>query len=315
MSEQLFNNFNTTLATAYTAGDGHITVASASGAPGSGTFTVAILNTAGTALALLFRVTSVAGAVFTGAAEGADGNAVAGSLVKGAILSAAAIAQIQTDAEAAIVAYQTVQNAGTPLVQRSVINFTGSGVSASDSGGITVVNVAGSSAAGASGLASLAASVGPISNTETQVLSTSLAANALKVGTVIRVVISGQSSATTTGQTQSFNLRVGPNNNNTDGIQATFGTGASATGSSIAFRCELIFTVRTTGVSGTGFGHSSFMQHGTTGVSTVNADAGRVNSAQAINTTILNFIQVTSVNASASGSVTVEECFIELVKA
>lgn len=44
--------------------------------------------------------------------------------------------------------YSTVENAGTPVTQRTTVNFTGAGVSTADSGGKTVVTIAG--AAGAS---------------------------------------------------------------------------------------------------------------------------------------------------------------------
>lgn len=47
--------------------------------------------------------------------------------------------------------YATIQDEGTPLTQRTTINFTGSGVTASDSGGITVVNIPGGSGTGATG--------------------------------------------------------------------------------------------------------------------------------------------------------------------
>lgn len=98
MSEQLANLYSTTLASPYTAGDGHITVSSASGAPGSGTFTVAILTGSPLTSLLLYRVTGVSGTTFSGAAEGADVNAPSGATVLGTILSAAAVAQIKTDA-------------------------------------------------------------------------------------------------------------------------------------------------------------------------------------------------------------------------
>jgi hypothetical protein len=47
--------------------------------------------------------------------------------------------------------YATVEDEGSPLTQRTTLNFTGAGVSASDSGGKTVVNIPGGAGAGASG--------------------------------------------------------------------------------------------------------------------------------------------------------------------
>ena len=42
--------------------------------------------------------------------------------------------------------YQTVESGGTPLTQRATMNFTGAGVSVTDSGGKTVVDIAGGGA-------------------------------------------------------------------------------------------------------------------------------------------------------------------------
>ena len=96
--EQLANLYSTTLAAPYVAGSLAITVTSATGAPSIGTFSLTILDASTGDVILIFRVTSVAGPVFTGAAEGPDSNAASASVVVGTILSAAAIAQIKTDA-------------------------------------------------------------------------------------------------------------------------------------------------------------------------------------------------------------------------
>ena len=97
MSEQLANLYSTTLAASYVAGSGAITVASTTGAPISGTFSLTILDASTGDVILIFRVTSVSGSVFTGASEGPDTNAASGSVVVGTILTAAAITQIKSD--------------------------------------------------------------------------------------------------------------------------------------------------------------------------------------------------------------------------
>lgn len=97
MSEQLADLYSTTLASPYTAGDLAITVTSATGAPGSGTFTLTILDASTGDVILLFRVASVSGTTFTGAAEGPDSNAASASIVLGTVLSAAAITQLFVD--------------------------------------------------------------------------------------------------------------------------------------------------------------------------------------------------------------------------
>lgn len=73
-SEKVSNLGESTLASGYTSGGSSITVSSAASFPTSGVFRVRLDNPSET----VFRVDSVAGAVFTGAAEFNDGNASAG---------------------------------------------------------------------------------------------------------------------------------------------------------------------------------------------------------------------------------------------
>jgi hypothetical protein len=102
MSEQFANLANSTLAAGYTAGSGSITVASASGFPTQGTFTLVIQDQNTKAIKLLFRVTGVTGAVFSGAAEGTDAAANLGDLVAGTMITTAAMNQIKADILASV---------------------------------------------------------------------------------------------------------------------------------------------------------------------------------------------------------------------
>lgn len=76
-SEKFANKAATTLAANYTAGDGSISVASATGFPTAGVFRVVLGNTQKT----IFRVDSVSGTTFTGVAEADDANASSGQTV------------------------------------------------------------------------------------------------------------------------------------------------------------------------------------------------------------------------------------------
>ena len=60
-------------------------------------------------------------------------------------------------------AYNTIQNAGTPLTKRQTVNFTGTGVSCTDSGGITVCTVT----AGAGGYSTIQNSGTPLTQRTT----------------------------------------------------------------------------------------------------------------------------------------------------
>ncbi len=95
--EQLANLYSTTLAAGYTAGAGSISVTSATGAPTAGPFCVLIRDATTKAVKLIFRVTSVSGTTFTGAAEGTDANAASGDLVDGTMVTVAALGQIIND--------------------------------------------------------------------------------------------------------------------------------------------------------------------------------------------------------------------------
>lgn len=138
MSEQLANLYSSTLASPYTSGSGSIVVASASGAPSSGTFTVAILTGSPLTSLLLFRVASVSGTTFNGAAEGPDTSAPSGATVLGTILSAAAVTQIKADAGGSSGFIQAL----TPPNHASFtqINYnTGGGVTTTELDGTTPV--------------------------------------------------------------------------------------------------------------------------------------------------------------------------------
>ena len=76
-SEKFANLAETTLSAGYTAGAGSISVTSAAGFPATGVFRVRLGNAGKT----IFRVDSVAGTTFTGAAEANDANANNGDSV------------------------------------------------------------------------------------------------------------------------------------------------------------------------------------------------------------------------------------------
>lgn len=107
------------LAAPYVAGSGSIQVTSTTGAPGSGTFSLTIFNVETGAVYLIFRVTSVAGTTFTGAAEGPDSNAPMGAAVAGTMITSAALTQIEADTQAATIA---AINAGGELVNAALPN-------------------------------------------------------------------------------------------------------------------------------------------------------------------------------------------------
>ena len=87
--EKFANLAETTLSAGYTAGAGSISVTSAAGFPTAGVFRVRLGNAGKT----IFRVDSVSGTTFTGAAEANDANAANGDSAT-CVLSAGAMGQL-----------------------------------------------------------------------------------------------------------------------------------------------------------------------------------------------------------------------------
>jgi hypothetical protein len=99
-------------------------------------------------------------------------------------------------------AYDTIKDESTTLTQRSTLKFTGDGVTAADSGGETVVTIAGPSATTNVGLFAQTANSPTLTATTTEgtlidggVGSLSVPANGFKVGDSFRVEMGGIMSA------------------------------------------------------------------------------------------------------------------------
>lgn len=94
-SEKYVNLASTTLASAYTAADGHIHVTSATGFPADGNFHLCLGDEAD-ATKTLFKVTAISGTEFTGTAEGTDSSIDSGKAVV-QVLTAGALDAMRTD--------------------------------------------------------------------------------------------------------------------------------------------------------------------------------------------------------------------------
>ena len=94
--EQFANNCSTTVSSAYTAGDGHIHVAStAAPFPQVGDFRISIFDSVTKALKIILKVTAIASSTeFTVTAEGTDANVAVGDLVYGCSLTAGVMRNI-----------------------------------------------------------------------------------------------------------------------------------------------------------------------------------------------------------------------------
>jgi hypothetical protein len=144
MAVEVFRNLaETTLASGYTSGGASITVVSASSFPTGGTFRVRLGNTGQT----IYRVDSIAGAVFTGGAEFNDANATAGDTVK--IVASRQVAErfLQSPSAGELLAYGGVSGAdrygpiykSTPIVPGDYSWVNQGTASVVDSGGVSTL--------------------------------------------------------------------------------------------------------------------------------------------------------------------------------
>ena len=100
MAEQFANLAQSTVGTAYVPASGSLVLASASSFPALGTFSVTVVDKNTGIPKMIFRVVSVSGNTLSGAAETVPGDVACnvGDFVFGTMLSAAAMAQILSEA-------------------------------------------------------------------------------------------------------------------------------------------------------------------------------------------------------------------------
>lgn len=117
MAEQLFNLYNSTVNSSYTAGSGTLIVASATGLPASGSYSLLIRDAVTQLPKLLLRASARTGTTLTVAAEGSDVNASVGDLVSGGMLTALSI-------PAYLATYLAAYLATSPAVVTKTANYT-----------------------------------------------------------------------------------------------------------------------------------------------------------------------------------------------
>jgi hypothetical protein len=146
--------------------------------------------------------------------------------------------------------YTTVKDESTALTQRNVIKFTGSGVTAADSGGETVVTIPGAAATTNVGLFAQTANSTAITgtNVETTLINggvgtLSVPANGFAVGDSFRAIIAGVLS---TANNQTIRIRV------KSGSVILLDSGAQAITNitNDVFSLNVDFTIRALGAAG-----------------------------------------------------------------
>lgn len=147
-------------------------------------------------------------------------------------------------------AYNTVENEGVALPQRSIIDFQGFGVNVSDVGGKTVVTIPNVLPTGNFGLYAQTIQGTPITNTITEttligsgVGGLTVPANNFSVGDSFHAIMTGHLNC---ANNQGITFRIKANST----LLADTGSITLNTATNRHFRLEVFFTVRALGVSG-----------------------------------------------------------------
>jgi hypothetical protein len=191
-------------------------------------------------------------------------------------------------------AYNTVENQGNALPQRSIINFTGAGVNAFDNAGKTEVNVTGVSS-GNFGLFSQTASSAPITNTtvETSLLdggvgTLSVPPNGFNVGDSFLAIMTGFLNS---ANNQQLEIRIRSNGS----LLADTGIITLNTATNKDFNLQIYFTIQAIGGAGvasivTG-GNFAYTKNAST---TLEGTAFSTRNNTTFDTTVLNTLVITA---------------------
>jgi hypothetical protein len=207
-----------------------------------------------------------------------------------------------TDINITTTGYKTVKDESTALTQRSVLKFTGAGVTAADSGGETVVTIPGAPATVSYGLFAQTANSTLITNTTAEsslinggVGTLTIPANGFSVGDSFRAVFGGVVNA---NNNQTIRIRVKA------GSIVLLDSGVQSLGSSVIndiWSLNIDFTIRAIGAAGVAsiVSLGSFHYTKTNNASVQGFGFNAVNNTT-FDTTISNILNVTAQWGAAS---------------
>ena len=150
-----------------------------------------------------------------------------------------------------------------------------------------------------------------IANTETVVLSSSIASG-LVAGSTFAVKAYGRLTSGATGGSSIFRFRIGTTTL-TGNIAATLTLANSALVTNAPFKVEMLVTIRSDGAAGTVIGQVS-VNGGAVGAFTVVADVSAGSATVAVDTTVTNLVEFTYISGNAGTTSTFENVSIERVK-
>ena len=168
---------------------------------------------------------------------------------------------------------------------------------------------------GSAQLASIIAASGAIANTETVVVSASLAANYLTAGMSLRIRAAGVGTTGLTPGVDTFRIRIGTTTL-TGNIPTSVAPTAVASVTAQAFSFEALLTVRTAGAGGTIIGECEVQgDDAATGLFTVLQDLSATVATVAVDTTATKLLELTFQSGTAGSSCTFHVATIEVMAA
>jgi hypothetical protein len=132
-----------------------------------------------------------------------------------------------------------------------------------------------------------------INTTETVLVSAPAGSNGINPGTVYRIILAGTCTSTV-ANASTFTIRLGIAGTTADSSIATFTCTATASGTTIPFKIEIILVFRTVGTSGTVSGYMMVIDGATagtgTGIAGFSASTSQVATTAAANTTLNDLV-------------------------
>jgi hypothetical protein len=161
------------------------------------------------------------------------------------------------------------------------------------------------------GMTSITANVSITGGTaQVQVISFTIPANTLLVGSTFRIRASGTGGSNASANT--FRVRIGTTTL-TGNIAATLATTGTAA-ASIPFSIDAIATIRSIGATGSALGSISLNNNTSTGIANKASAVGQTTATVVVNTTVQNIIELTFQPANAATNVVIYNAVIEIVK-
>lgn len=167
------------------------------------------------------------------------------------------------------------------------------------------------------GIAATTAASAAINTTQTIVAGglniAPIPANSLQVGSTIRATLQGTCTASV-ANASTFRVLLGTAGTTADAVMGSAAVTSAATGTTIGFKVEIVFTVRTIGAAGSIAGSAQISNTGITGISTNNSNVIPLTIVTAPNTTVANYLSISYVSAAATTTCTFQNGIIEIIK-